>query len=195
MQIFYVVCSVFGGGILVAQLVMGFAGIEHAHVPDAVDPHGLDGHGHASEGMHLRSARALAAGLTFFGLGGLLGAQLGLGAILSLPVGVVLGMVAQVGTAKALQLMTRFEQDRTLILDRAIGQSGIVYLTVPADRSGLGKVHVTVQERLVECPAITRHEAIPTGQPVLVVDVDEEYPGTLVVVSNSPLLEDSHALR
>lgn len=191
MHIFYIVCAVFGGGILVAQLVMGFAGID-GHVADA-DHHSLDGHGHASEGMHLRSARALAAGLTFFGLGGLLGVQLGFGALLAFPIGALLGLVAQLGTAKALQLMTRFEQDRTLVLDRAIGQSGVVYLTVPAERSGLGKVHVTVQERLIECPALTRHEAIPTGRSVLVVDVDEEHPGALVVISNSQLLEEANA--
>lgn len=193
MHIFYIVCAVFGGGILVAQLVMGFAGID-GHVADA-DHSSLEAHGHASEGMHLRSARALAAGLTFFGFGGLLGVQLGLGALLAFPIGVLLGLVAQVGTAKALQLMTRFEQDRTLVLDRAIGQSGVVYLTVPAERSGLGKVHVTVQERLIECPALTRHEALPTGRSVLVVDIDEEHPGALVVISNSPLLEEANADR
>jgi len=192
-QAFYIVCAVFGGGILVAQLVLGVAGIDHVNASGEHDS--FDGHGHVAEGMHLRSARALAAGLTFFGLGGLLGLQLGLGAVFSLPVGVLLGAVAHRGTAAALRAMGRFEQDRTLMLDRAVGQSATVYLTVPAARSGLGKVHVSVQERLIECAAITRHEAIPTGSPVLVVDIDEEHPGTLVVVPNPPLLEDPNAVR
>jgi len=48
---------------------------------------------------------------------------------------------------------------------------------------------------LIEAPAITRYEAIPTGAAVLVVDVDEDRPGTLVVVANPPLLEDSNAVR
>jgi hypothetical protein len=190
---FYVACAVFGGGILLAQLILGGAGLTHGE--HSTDHHSFDGHGHAAESMHLRSARALAAGLTFLGLGGLLGLQLGLGPVLSLPIGIALGGVAQFGTAAALRAMGRFEQDRTLVLDRAVGQSATVYLTVPAERSGVGKVHVSVQERLIECPAITRHEAIPTGSPVLVVDIDEERPGTLVVIANPPLLEDSNAAR
>jgi hypothetical protein len=189
---FYIVCAVFGGGILVAQLIMGTMGFDHhGHGPEVTDPHSLDAHGHASEGMHLKSARALAAGLTFFGLGGLLGLQLGLGSIFSFPVGVLLGLAAQVGTGFALRAMSRFEEDRTLVLERAVGQSAVVYLAVPANGEGLGKVHVSVQERLVEVPAVTRHEAIPTGSPVLIVDVDDQHPGTLVVVPNPPLLEDS----
>ena len=193
MQAFYLVCAVFGGGILLAQLLLGVAGFDGFGSGDG--HHSFDGHGHLAEGMHLRSARAIAAGITFFGLGGLLGLQLGLGSLLSLPIGVLVGALAQTGTAKVLKNLSRFDQDRTLILDRAVGQSGKVYLTVPAEGSGLGKVHVSVQERLIEAPAITRHEAIPTGAAVLIVDVDEDRPGTLVVVANPPLLEDSNVVR
>lgn len=193
MQAFYLVCAVFGGGILVAQLALGVAGFDGFTHDDG--HHSFDGHGHLSEGMHLRSARAIAAGITFFGLGGLLGLQLGLGALFSLPIGALVGAVAQLGTAKVLKNLTRFDQDRTLILDRAVGQAGKVYLAVPAEGTGLGKVHVSVQERLIEVPAITRHEAIPTGASVLVVDVDEDRPGTLVVIANPPLLEDPNAVR
>lgn len=195
MLTFYVACAVFGGGILLAQLVLGVSGFEHGHVHDHAEHASFDGHPRIADGLNLRSARALAAGLTFFGLGGLLGVQLGLGPILSLPIGVVLGGIAHVGTGYALRAMSRLEQDRTLVLDRAVGQPGVVYLTVPADRSGFGKVHLSVQERLIEVPAITRHEAIPTGSPILVVDVDEDHPGTLVVIHNPPLLENSDAHR
>ena len=193
MQTFYLVCAVFGGGILLAQLFLGVAGFDGFGHSDG--HHSFDGHGHLTEGMHLRSARAIAAGATFFGLGGLLGLQLGLGSLLSLPIGILVGVLAQTGTAKVLKNLSRFDQDRTLILDRAVGQSGKVYLTVPAQGSGLGKVHVSVQERLIEAPAITRYEAIPTGAAVLVVDIDDDRPGTLVVIANPPLLEDSNAVR
>jgi hypothetical protein len=192
-QTFYLVCAVFGGGILLAQLFLGVAGFDGFGHSDG--HHSFDGHGHLAEGMHLRSARAIAAGVTFFGLGGLLGMQLGLGPVFSMPVGILIGALAQTGTAKVLKNLSRFDQDRTFILDRAVGQSGKVYLTVPAEGSGLGKVHVSMQERLIEAPAITRHEAIPTGAPVLVVDIDEDRPGTLVVVANPPLLEDPNAVR
>lgn len=198
-QLFFVACAVFGGGILILQLVLGLVGLGHAGMNDVhhatpLSARGIDGHAHADDALHLRSARAIAAGLTFLGLGGLLGVELGLGPVLSSVIGVALGGVAHVGTAMALRAMSKFEQDRTLVLDRAIGQTGTVYLAVPADASGMGKVHVSVQDRLIECPAISRHEAIPTGSSVLVVDVDEERPGTLVVVHTPPLLESPDAV-
>ena len=197
-QLFFVACAVFGGGILIVQLLLGLVGLDHAnaHVMDHghAPGRGLDAHGGTGDTLHLRSARAIAAGLTFFGLGGLLGIELGVGVLLSVIIAIVLGGVAHVGTAMALKAMSKFEQDRTLVLDHAIGQTGTVYLAVPADARGLGKVHVAVQDRLIECPAISRHEAIPTGSSVLVVDVDEERPGTLVVIHSPPLLESPDAV-
>ena len=198
-QLFFVACAVFGGGILLVQLVFGLLGLDHAgthglHHGPPISARGLDSHAGAGESLHLRSVRAIAAGLTFLGLGGLLGVEMAVGTVLSLVIAVALGGAAQVATAMALKAMSKFEQDRTLVLDRAIGQTGTVYLAVPGEARGLGKVHVSVQDRLIECPAISRHEAIPTGSSVLVIDVDEERPGTLVVVHTPPLLESPDAV-
>jgi hypothetical protein len=164
---------------------MGVFGADHG---GAHDLH--DGHGHAGEGMHLLSARALTAGLAFFGLGGLLVLQWGLGSILAVIGGAGLGAIAMVGTAALLRSFGRMERDATLQLDRAIGLSGTVYLSVPAHRSGMGKVHVTVQDRIVECAAVTPETELPTGCSVLVMDI--EGTDTLVVVRNTPLLEENH---
>jgi hypothetical protein len=198
-QLFFLACAVFGGGILILQLVLGVLGLDHAgaHEVDhggSISARGLDDHAGTADALHLGSARAIAAGLTFLGLGGLFGLELGVGAVLSVAIGIAFGGVAHVGTAMALKAMSKFEQDRTLVLDRAIGQTGTVYLAVPAESHGMGKVHVSVQDRLIECPAISRHEAIPTGSSVLVIDVDDERPGTLVVVPNPPLLENPDAV-
>ena len=187
MNAFFTACAVLGGGILVVQLVLGLIGLDHGL---AHDMHLDDGHGHASEGMNLKSARALAAGLAFFGLGGLVVMQWGLGSLLAVLGGAALGGIALVGTAKVLRSFARLEHDGTLQIDRAIGQSGTVYLAIPEHRTGMGKVHVTVQDRIVECAAVTPDAGLPTGSPVLVVDV--EGTDTLVVVRNSPLLEDNN---
>ena len=57
-------------------------------------------------------------------------------------------------------------------MENAIGITGSVYLSIPPARSGLGKIHVQVQSRLVEYQAVTSHgEPLPTGARVLVVDV------------------------
>jgi hypothetical protein len=148
-------------------------------------------HGAAAEALDLRSSRALTAGLAFFGIGGLLGMQLGLSWVVAIPLAIVLGFGAQAGTAVALRGMLRLEEDRTMSLYQAVGTSGTVYLAVPSAGTGVGKVHVVVQERLVECAAVTLDDGIPTGAPVLVVDVDENRPDTLVVVRQSPLSEEN----
>lgn len=60
----------------------------------------------------------------------------------------------------------------TLQMKNAINQVGETYLRIPAGRSGMGKVHVQLQGRLVELDAMTDDgEDIPTGKPIQVVDI------------------------
>jgi hypothetical protein len=58
----------------------------------------------------------------------------------------------------------------------------VVYLAVPGARDGAGKVHLTLQGRLVELQAVTPNDALPTGQRVLVIDVAG--PDTVVVIKD-----------
>ena len=180
----FLACTLLGGGILALQLVLGLLGLDHGA------DHELHDGAHASAGLDLLSVRSVAAGVAFFGLAGLAGLRLGLGAVGGVVAGVAAGVAAMVGTAAVLRSFRGMERDATLVLDRAIGQTGTVYLSIPGRREGTGKVHVTVQDRLVECAAVTPDVALPTGAPVLVVDVERS--DVLVVVRNPQLLEESH---
>jgi membrane protein implicated in regulation of membrane protease activity len=201
MTSFFIACAVLGGGVVVAQLVLGsFGGGDHdgaGHDVGGHDhhigshDHDSGAHGHASAGLNLLSIRAFASGFMMFGLGGLLGLELSLG-LLSLVIALAMGLVAHVSTAYIMRAMLGFDQDRTLKLEHAIGGPGVVYLTIPAELSGEGKVHVKVQERLIECPAVTPNSAIPTGTAVMVVDVDWKRPGTLVVVNQNQLVAEAN---
>jgi hypothetical protein len=82
----------------------------------------------------------------------------------------------------------RLERDGTLSLASAVGTTGSVYLSIPARREGVGKVHLIVQNRLVELRAITDEDDLATGTPILVVDV--EGTDTVVVVRNPILLNE-----
>jgi hypothetical protein len=69
-----------------------------------------------------------------------------------------------------------------------VGQPAVVYLGVPGGRAGTGKVHLTLQNRLVELQAVTTQGAqLPTGADVIIVDVLG--PDTVEVVP-TPSLED-----
>ena len=186
MATFFLTCAALGGAILVLQLALGLLGLCHGDLPDA-----HHGDGAASEGLALRSIRALSAGLAFFGLGGLAGMRLGFGWPVGLLAGVGAGAIAALGTAVLMRWFLRFESDGTVSIERAIGSTATVYLAIPGGRHGPGKVHLMLQNRTVECPAVTPDAAIPTGASVLVVDVEGS--DTVVVVSNPLPNEASHA--
>ena len=61
----------------------------------------------------------------------------------------------------------------------AVGCTGTVYLPIPAERGGEGKVQITIQGAVREYNALTEGDALPTGKPIKVVEVIN--PGTLLV--------------
>ena len=61
----------------------------------------------------------------------------------------------------------------------AVGCTGTVYLNIPAERSGEGKVQITIQGAVREYNALTEGDALPTGTPIKVVEVIN--PSTLLV--------------
>lgn len=172
MHTFFLACAILGGAVLIVQLLLGLFGVAHHDVDlshDASAGHGsLSG---TSDGLHLLSVRALSAGLGFFGVGGMAGMSTGLGILIALPLGIVLGTGAMIGTALVTRWMLSLEDDGTVSIDGAVGSTGTVYLAIPGERQGAGKVHLTLQNRTVEYQAVTSQGALPTGASVLVVDV------------------------
>jgi hypothetical protein len=83
-----------------------------------------------------------------------------------------------------MRLLLRMEEDGSFDLETAIGAEGVVYPSIPKARSGQGKVHLTPEGRLVECPAIS-DTALPTGTQVMVIGV---LGGEIVEVVPSPVL-------
>ncbi|MCC6244898.1 MAG: hypothetical protein IT353_18775 [Gemmatimonadaceae bacterium] len=178
----YWICLLLGGGIVVLQFGASVIGLDH----DA--PHSDFGHGPISEGLQLFSLRALSAGLAFFGVGGLVGVQLGLPGVVAIAPAFTLGTLAMFAVAKVLRGMQRLESDQTFRLTNAVGKSGEVYLSIPAARGGTGKIHITVQERLMELDAMTPEGDLATGTRVLVIDTIA--PATVIVVPQPAILED-----
>lgn len=158
----FLVCAIVGGAILAIQTVLGLVGLEHEiEIPGLA--HDVDVPGDA---LNLLSVRALSAGVLFFGLAGMLAGR----SWLALPAALGAGFAATLAVAVATRAMMRMESDGSVQMNRAIGETGQVYLGIPAGRIGPGKVHLTVQGRTVECQAVSEH-ALPSGSAVLVVDV------------------------
>ena len=194
MTTFFLVCAALGGGVLVVQLLLGLLGVVDAGGDvDAGDGHD-GGHGHlASEGLDLMSVRALSAGVAFFGLGGLAGLATPLGLFAAIPLALIAGTAAMFGTAVAMRWMLGFDDDGTVSIHGAVGATGTVYLTIPGERKGAGKVTLTLQNRIVEYQAVTSDALLPTGAPIMVVDVVG--PDTVHVVADPTRKELSNAVR
>lgn len=93
----------------------------------------------------------------------------------SLLIGIVAGCGAAVGVAYLLKAILKFQSEGTRQMKYAVGSVAEVYLTVPANRNGSGKIHVIVQETLTEVEAVTDSDApIPTGSRCVVKAVVTE---------------------
>lgn len=168
MDTLFFASALLGGAVLLVQLVLGLFGLDHHDVPDLGLDADVDVGG--ADAFHLLSIRSLAAGLAFFGVGGAAASVAGLWAPLALVVAAVTGTLAAAGVAALMRGMMRLQSDGTVHLERSIGQPGTVYLSIPGEMVGMGKVHLALQGRTVECQAVSR-EPLATGTPVVVVDV------------------------
>jgi hypothetical protein len=189
--LFYLITACAGGTLLVLQFLLGLVGLGGDHDTD-ID-HDIDhdighdlGHdlGHDAQGgnegaghegatwlFHLLSLRTIAAGLTFFGLTGLTAWHFGRDSVTTLLLAVAAGGGALVLVALILRGFRQLQEDGTLRIRRAIGVVGTVYLRVPGQRSGTGKITVKLQNRSVELLAMTSGEELPTNSRAVVVGV------------------------
>lgn len=137
------------------------------------DPSGLDG-------LRIFSVRGIIAFLVVFGWVGFVMDGAGAQLWLSLPVSAVCGIATMVLIALLLRAVMGLRNNGNINNRNAIGTAGRVYLTVPASRSGEGKVNVLLQGSYVERDAVTDEETpLPTGSEVVVVGVSGQT--TLVV--------------
>ena len=173
----YFYSALVGGTILVLQTIMtAVGGGDHTGV-DADDLHHSAGDGDAF--FKFLSFKTLVAFATFFGLAGLASDRGGLEPGISLILATCAGGLALYIVAYLMAALSRLQSSGTVDLRNAIGTHAQVYLSVPAERSGQGKVLVAVQGRKLECKAVTTGPELPTGVEVQVVGLSA--PDTLEV--------------
>ena len=180
-QTTYLICAILGGSLLLCQFLVGLLGFGGHHDAGGGDHdfHGGDGHvDHGSQESQsswfigVLSFRSLAAALTFFGLTGLTAtANFNQEPPMALGLAVAAGAAALFAVASLMRALHRLKSDGTVRIGRAVGQSGTVYLTIPGQKAGVGKVTLTLQNRTVEYQAITQDGPLATGSKVIVTAV------------------------
>lgn len=176
----YKYCAIVGGVLVGMQLVLQLLGLGGDHDVDAHadvdvdhgDLHGeagTEGHGNLFAGV--LSFKALSAFAGVFGLVGL-------------TVWDSLGQPARIGTAAAsgiasmflvawtMRGLARLYASGTVNVRNAVGATGTVYLRVPGQGTGRGKVTIEIQGRSMEFPAVTDGDTLETGMTVTVEAVE-----------------------
>jgi hypothetical protein len=145
----------------------------HAHGPDPELGDNAVGHGNFSTWLFsVLSFKTITAALAFFGLAGCAANSAGMSSAAQVIIATTAGFGAMYGVHWIMKGLFRLSEDNTIRLDRSVGKEGTVYLTIPADRKGVGKVQFKLQNRLVDYPAITGHdEPLKTGAKIRIVAV------------------------
>ncbi len=170
------------GGIGHAHVEIGHAHVDmgHAHV-DAGHAHD---HSEASDGFALFSIRGLVAFLSVGGWTGIVLDGTGANVIVTVFVSLLAGLAAMFVVALLFRLTAKLQSSGNIELRNAVGKSAKVYIPIPAEEKGVGKVTLTLQERFVEYDALTRApQGLKTGEFVRVVAVANE--NTLIVEPES----------
>lgn len=185
MDTLFILCAIFGGTIFIAQTLLGLAGGEGEHdlldhdlaagEMDAgadVEVDDLSGGRHGSTWFFdVLSFRTIVIGLTFFGLIGKSVSASGFEDPQPLIAAIFGGLGAMYGVYFLMQALSKLNADGTQRIELAVGVEGVVYLAIPAGNAGAGKIHITLQNRLVELEAVTAGERLPTGSQIVVVGV------------------------
>ena len=166
--------------IFVIQTVMTFLGASHdgdfdintdADAPDIADTDG-DATVDHSTGMNLLTLRNFVNFFLGFGWTAVLlrgsVASTGLLMVISIIVGAALVFLVMM----LFRGLARMQQSGNInIFKSAVGCQGTVYLTIPAGRSGEGKVQIVINEAVREYDAVTDGDELRTGTAIHVVNV------------------------
>lgn len=171
--------------VLVAQTILLLFGIGG----DDADADGIDltGNGEVDtpgdggpDGLALFSIRGIMAMAAVGGWSGLVMHEAGINTTVTVVLACAFGFIALVGTAYLMKISMKLQNDGTINLGYAIGKVGTVYIPIPETMKGIGKINITIQERLIEANAMTTADRkLTTGESVRVVATDES--GILVV--------------
>ena len=91
---------------------------------------------------------------------------------LLLIVAVLVGVALVVAVMYLFKWLSSMQQSGNINLYKsAVGCNGNVYLTIPGERKGEGKVQISINNSVREYRAVTESDSLPTNTPIRVVEV------------------------
>jgi hypothetical protein len=147
-----------------------FAGDHHTSVAAAADAEYQ--HPDSSWLFGVISFRSLVAAAAFFGVAGKAALSAGYADSTSLVLATLVGVAAMYGMYGLMRLIAGLSSSGNERITNALGRKATVYVPIPADRQGAGKVQLSMQNRIVEFQAVTDGaDRLKTGEAVQVVGI------------------------
>lgn len=175
-QVFFWI-AVVASVLLVVQIILllvSFSG--GADVDGDGDLDMNDGDFDTDGGLSLFTVKGLTA---FFALGG----WCGFATATYLPenvwapvlVAVATGLVALFGVAFAMRGISRLQCSGNLVTEKLVGMTATVYVSIPAERKGRGKITLTAQGKFMEIDAVTDGEKLSTDEQVTILSYTDDF--------------------
>lgn len=129
---------------------------------------------HLDASFQLLSVRSVIAFFTFFGWAGVLMLKDGFTLFWVILAALLAGSLAMILVGYMMFWFSKLTKAANIDMNEALFTIGEVYLTIPPNRNGQGKVHIMIGRSLREMDAISEYyDAIPTGSKVRIVEVIE----------------------
>ncbi|MDR5659074.1 hypothetical protein RH915_06190 [Serpentinicella sp. ANB-PHB4] len=166
--------------LLLIQLLSTFLGFGGEGGFDSVEESvDIGDDGDFEPGFEIFTVRNFITFFAVFGWSGITFSHSGLGNFATIVLSTMLAIIVLLIVSSLFYFITKLADSGTMNLQRAKGVIGEVYLSIPGNRKGMGKVNITLQGSLRELDAMTDNKKdISTGSIVRVEDV----------ISNSILL-------
>ncbi len=143
--------TLIASGIFVVLMILTFIGGEFDDTGD-VD---ADIDGDTGIDFQFLSFKNLIGFFTIFGWTGIACMEEGLSKGLTLVVSIICGLLMMTIMASLFYFLGKLNSSGTLKIKNALNQIGEVYLTIGANRSRIGKVHINIQGGMRELEALT----------------------------------------
>lgn len=172
LEVAYFIVACIGTLALLIQIIMMIVGAGGDGDIDLDTDTDADGEfdSHTDTGLSLFTLKGLTAFFAIGGWTGMLMLSYDIHVGISVAVSVVAGLAAYFVVWGLIRLMLKLQEDGTLDYASAVGKDATVYVGIPANRGGRGKITLVLQGRYTELDAVTdEEERIPVDTAVEIV--------------------------
>ncbi len=169
-KVFWGISLVFSVLFLI-QFVVSLIGLNYVADPNDEVHVEMNGEYHLEPGFTILSVRSIIAFFTFFGWTGLLFLKSGKGVWTAIGFASLAGLAAMFIAGYIIYMFAKLTAQGSASLSRALYSTGKVYLSIPANKNGQGKVRIKIKGALKEVNAVTNGDTLPTGSTIKVVEI------------------------